>query len=242
VRIFLGGGFVMNRRTALGLVLGQLVLLGCGDDTSGSGGAGGDGGSGGDASTTTTTTTTGTQGGAGEGGAGGAAQSQLSQAEIDSLYFMREEEKLARDVYMALDQYGNPFANIKNSEQSHMDAVLALLTAYGLDDPAAGKAPGEFVNTALDALYEALVAKGLPTQIAALRVGCEIEELDIRDIEAAKADIDHADILATYDSLLKGSRNHLRAYYGKLVDVGGTYTPQYIEQATFDAIVSSPKE
>jgi hypothetical protein len=55
---------------SFGLVLGMLcvgALVGCGDDTSGTGGGGqGGGGTGGDSTTTTTTTTT--TGGGGEGG------------------------------------------------------------------------------------------------------------------------------------------------------------------------------
>ena len=233
----------MRTLTAFGLVLGQLLWLGCGDDSTGSGGeASGGGGTGGSATTVSGTGGGGT-GGAGEGGAGGGTSaSELSQAEIDSLRFMREEEKLARDVYMALEQYGNPFANVQNSEQSHMDAILVLLQSYGMDDPAEGKAVGEFTDPVLQTLHDALVAKGLPGEVAALRVGCEIEELDIRDIEAAKAGIDQADIITTYDSLLKGSRNHLRTFYGRLLGVNGTYSPQYITQAEFDAIVNSPKE
>ena len=174
----------------------------------------------------------------GEGGQSGS----LSQQEADSLLFMREEEKLARDVYSALDGYGNPFANIQNSEQSHMDAVLALLDRYGLPDPAAGNGPGELTNETLQSLYGALVAQGQLSETEALIVGCTIEELDIRDLELAKADVEHSDIVATYDTLLLGSRNHLRAFYGKLQKRGGSYAPQYIDQAAFDAIVSSAKE
>ena len=51
---------------------------------------------------------------------------------------MREEEKVARDVYLEFYEiYGNViFKNIADSEQKHMDAVLALIVGYGLDDPA----------------------------------------------------------------------------------------------------------
>ena len=80
------------------------------------------------------------------------------------------------------------------------------------------------------------------SQIDALKVGAQIEELDIRDIVVRKADVDNADILLVYDQLLKGSRNHLRAYMRVLAQQAGTYTPQYITQAEFDAIVNSPME
>jgi len=42
--------------------------------------------------------------------------------------------------------------------------------------------------------------------------------------------------------LLQGSRNHLRAYYQTLLNQGGSYTPQYLSQAEFDAIVNSAME
>jgi hypothetical protein len=45
-----------------------------------------------------------------------------------------------------------------------------------------------------------------------------------------------------YDNLLRGSRNHLRAFMKVLVQQGGSYVPQYISQAEFDAIVNSPVE
>ncbi len=49
----------------------------------------------------------------------------LNDSDKEALLFMLEEEKLARDTYEFLDnQWGiNQFANIKKSEQSHMDAV-----------------------------------------------------------------------------------------------------------------------
>jgi len=166
----------------------------------------------------------------------------LSAREKADLLFMREEEKLARDVYDALDVYGQPFANVQTSEQRHFDAMGALIVTYGLDDPAAGKGIGELTDPDLQALYGELVARGMPSQQAALQVGCAIEELDLRDLEVAKAATTHADIVAAYDNLMLGSRNHLRAYYGQLVAVGGMYTPIYIDQAAFDAVVTSPRE
>lgn len=167
---------------------------------------------------------------------------QLSDEERASLLFMREEEKLARDVYGALRAYGQVFDNIQASEQRHFDAVGGLLVTYGLDDPAAGMAPGAFTSAALQSLYDELVARGAPGQLAALGVGCTIEELDIRDLVTASDATTHADIATVYASLQLGSRNHLRSFYGQLVASGGSYTPVYLDQASFDAIVSSPRE
>ena len=166
----------------------------------------------------------------------------LSAAERSALVFTREEEKLARDVYGALASNGQTFVNIGDSEQRHMDAILTLLERYQVPDPAATTAVGEFVDPALQGLYRDLVAQGAPGSVDAFTVGCLIEELDLRDLDLARLDVTHADVDATYASLALGSRNHLRAFHGKLIAAGGSYQPQYLDQATFDAILASPHE
>jgi hypothetical protein len=42
-----------------------------------------------------------------------------------------------------------------------------------------------------------------------------------------------------YSNLLRGSGNHLRAFVGNLNRVSEPYTPQYLDQATFDALVAT---
>lgn len=178
----------------------------------------------------------------GESDALGDFQSSLSSAESDGLVFTREEEKLARDVYATLEQYDSSFAKIRASEQTHMDAVAVLLKRYGVVDPAADKAVGEFANPTLQTLYDTLVEQGLQSLQAALAVGVEIEELDIHDIEEASENVTRDDILDTYDNLTRGSRNHLRTFHGKLVSVGGSYLPSHLDAADFQAIIDSPME
>jgi hypothetical protein len=170
--------------------------------------------------------------------------SALSFDEMNSLSFMREEEKLARDVYAQMFSHWGlgVFSNIGASEQAHMDAVLLLLTRYALPDPAATTLPGQFGNAALQALYDALLASGSTSLVNALLAGAEIEDVDIRDLRAIKAKIDNADLLLVYDNLEKGSRNHLRAFHANLAAQGVEYTPKYITQAEYDAIVNSPHE
>lgn len=166
----------------------------------------------------------------------------LSESERKSLLFIREEEKLARDVYTALQQlWGvNIFSNISSSEQTHMDAILILLNRYAITDPAG--APGVFVNTTLQSLYHQLIQQGSKSILDAYKVGATIEDLDIYDIENSIQGIDNKDILWVYASLTKGSRNHLRSYVRNIVAGGSTYAPQYISQSKFDSIVNSPME
>lgn len=168
----------------------------------------------------------------------------LSTAEADGLLYMREEEQLAHDVYAVSATLWSPpvFANIAASEATHSAAMVTLLDRYELADPLAGLTHGNFKTPAFQALYDSLVAASRISLIEALKVGAQIEELDIRDITVRKAGIDNADILMVYDNLLRGSRNHLRAFMKLLTQQGAAYLPQYISQSEFDAIVSSPIE
>jgi len=138
----------------------------------------------------------------------------LSSTEKEELLYMLEEEKLARDVYQALNTKWNhrTFSNITKSEQQHMDELKALLPKYGLTDPTVGKKPGEFVNQKLQALYSELVRKGSTSLSDALAVGVEIEKLDIADLEKAISKTTQNDINLVYKNLLRGSKNHLEAF------------------------------
>lgn len=167
----------------------------------------------------------------------------LSVAEAEDLTYMREEEKLARDVYLTMDQYWNQrvFVNIAESEQTHTEAIQMLLDKYGLADPALD-AVGYFTNTELQALYDELVIRGMASELEALHVGGLIEEVDMQDIQEAIERTDHADIAQAYASLLCGSRNHLRAFVDAIERLGVQYEAQFLPQDEVDAIVGSPLE
>lgn len=167
----------------------------------------------------------------------------LSVREKENLVWMREEEKLARDVYMTLNETWNSqvFSNISSSEQQHMDAVLALLNKYNIPDPAS-QARGVFHDPALQQLYNTLVASGRTSLFKAFEAGANIEDLDLKDLQRVVSETDNADILLVYGSLQKGSRNHMRAFYRNLQKQGITYIPQYITQDELNAIISSPME
>ena len=168
----------------------------------------------------------------------------LNSIELSTLSFMREEEKLARDVYITMyNKWGvNIFTNISSSEQTHMESVLLLLNKYSLTDPVGINLVGVFNNTRLQNLYTQLVVQGNTSILEAYKVGATIEDLDIFDLKTALVNIDNQDIRLVYDMLAKGSRNHLRSFYRNVLNAGGTYTPQYITQAEFDAIVNSAME
>lgn len=184
---------------------------------------------------------------AGRGGRGGGGQTAqpLSVVEQADLIFMRQEEKLARDVYLQNGETHGiaTFDNIATSEQRHMDAILQLLLRYRLTDPVVGLPIGEFVDPELQALHDNLMGLGAADALSALKVGGLIEEVDMRDIVAAIERSQHADIDSVYANLLCGSRNHLRAFAGQIeLTTGLPYAAQVLPQAEVDAILATGQE
>jgi hypothetical protein len=171
-----------------------------------------------------------------------SAANAITGEEALGLQFMREEEKLAHDVYVTMyEKWGLPiFNNIAAAEQKHTDAVATLLDRYDLADPAAGNAMGEFANPKLQALYDQLIVHGNKSVADALRVGAAIEEIDIHDLQERLAGTDNADIQTVYKNLMAGSENHLRAFVRNLKTRSGeTYVPQHMTQAGYTAIVNT---
>jgi hypothetical protein len=132
-----------------------------------------------------------------------------------NLTHMRDEERLARDIYTALAaKYAQaaPFVNIARSEQVHFDTMGLLLTRYGVADPSAGKNPGTYTDTALQALHDKLLATGSESLAKAYDVGISVENLDIADLKAAISQTSQADVKTAFTYLMNGSQNHLAAF------------------------------
>ena len=165
---------------------------------------------------------------------------ELSDTDIAGLLLMREEEKLAHDVYMHFyGVYGQQiFLNIANSESSHTSAVLTLLEGYGIVDPAL-EGEGQFANDQLGALYNSLIEQGSASLTDALKVGATIEDLDIVDLQNLLAETENTDIIRVYENLLKGSENHMRGFVRNLQALSETYSPQYISVEEFEAILAA---
>lgn len=173
-----------------------------------------------------------------------AIRSSLLRADDTvSLLQMREEEKMARDVYLNLyELYGlNIFANISSSEQVHMDEVLRLIETYGLTDPVS-KERGVFQNQDIQTLYNDLMEKGKKSLNDALLVGATIEDVDIFDLQNFIANTENKDIQKVYSFLNCGSRNHLRAFTYQLDRSGMEYVPIYISDEEYAAILNSNHE
>lgn len=200
----------------------------------------------------------------GGGGGSGSSSSSVDFNEETHMMFMREEEKLARDVYTMLgatwpDQA--VFSGISGSEQGHTDSVKNLIEGYGLTDPNTndnvGAYTGEDYAGYFTEKYKLLVDKGSINELEALYVGAFIEELDMLDIvqcPQAIIDIqrsirstsdcglnytDEDQIQTVFGNLLDGSKSHLRAYVGRIENVigDGNYVAQVLTQEEVNAIL-----
>jgi hypothetical protein len=168
----------------------------------------------------------------------------LDANEAAGIAYMREEEKLAHDVYAKLyAKWGlRAFGNISQSEERHFESIKLLLDRYELPDPAANNSIGVFRNDGLQTLYGDLIKQGESSLQAALRVGATVEDLDIRDLKKAIASTDNEDLKLIYGNLLGASENHLRAFAGQLESAGESYRAQYISSTTLSDILASPKQ
>ena len=159
------------------------------------------------------------------------------------LMFMREEEKLAQDLYLAFEEEYNYriFKNIARAESNHMDVILSYLNQYELDDPASEE-HGVFVNGDLQNLYNELLEKGMESADEALKVGALVEEVDIADLAEVYDWEPEEDIIALTEALMLGSRNHLRAFTRILALRDITYVSLVLSVEDYEEIVNSPWE
>jgi len=173
-----------------------------------------------------------------------SAGTAITDVERQSLIFMREEEKLARDVYLAMqEKWGERvFSNISQAETQHMAAIANLLNRYGIPDPVTDNTPGKFTEVRFQELYQQLVATGSNSITDAMKVGLKIEEMDIADLRAAIQGTNSKDIKRVFENLERGSRNHLRAFAKRLQAAGGEYVATNLSQTDFDQIANSQQE
>ena len=139
----------------------------------------------------------------------------MTDEQKDELFFIYQEEKVARDVYITLGKLypdENTFASIQLSEQRHIDAARELCEKYnvsieGVDEDSVGN----FVLPVLQELYDTCVSEGQKSLLDALKVGELIEITDIDDLEHASVGMP-ADVVNVFENLKEGSLSHLDAF------------------------------
>ncbi|MDD3078927.1 MAG: DUF2202 domain-containing protein [Paludibacter sp.] len=158
-------------------------------------------------------------------------------SDIDGLMLMREEEKMAHDVYVYFyDQYQyRIFDNISKSESRHTESVLNLITYFVYSDPATG-IYGQFNNVDIQAIFNELTTEATTLE-QALATGAYIEEYDIADLKTEISKTENADIIKVYTNLKRASGYHLKAFVKTLAMQGVTYKPQILSQEEYDILV-----
>ena len=168
---------------------------------------------------------------------------ELSNSEKEGIVLMREEEKLAHDVYRFLyEKWGLPiFSNISQSETRHFNAMAYLIENFNLTDPAF-KDSGKFQNKELQFLYDSLTVRGSESVINALQIGAFIEEVDIQDLQQLIEKTENETILLVYQNLLRASGNHLRAFTGQLATRDYEYSPSVLSASNYQSVIESPHQ
>lgn len=169
---------------------------------------------------------------------------RLTDQQTEQLLRMREEEKLAHDVYVTLGKSTQLplFENIASAESRHMAALEQIIRRYAPDVQYPTLPFGKFSVLEYQRLYESFVKSGETSLLDAVMVGAKIEEMDIKDLQRLLTQKPSQDIARVFENLMRGSRNHLRAFSGQIAQLGGTYTSEYLSQREFDQIANSESE
>lgn len=168
--------------------------------------------------------------------------SQLTDAEINSIMSLREEEKVAYDVYTFMfEKYESKvFKNIAENEKDHMDKIKELIIQFNLNDPLSGISDqkGVFNNKKMQALYDEMIMAGNYGLLDALRAAARFEETDIIDLRNDLSAASDQTVVNTYINLESSSQDHLRALVKVIKDEGISYKPSYLSKEDFDKIMS----
>ena len=169
------------------------------------------------------------------------SDTELSTSELEGITFMREEEKLARDVYIQLADLWNMniFSNISRSEDTHMEAVKTLIDLFGYEDPVQDNEVGIFTDQVLQDLHNELMVSGSISLAEALLVGGAIEEIDILDLQKYLDQTSNSAVIEVYENLLRGSIKHLNSFVSNYErQTGETYQPQFLTQEEYQELIS----
>ena len=131
-----------------------------------------------------------------------------------------------------------PFRNIPRAEARHRQLLENLATRAGLA-PARPTTAGHFETLAIQARYDALLARGQASPIEALKVGALVEEQDIADLRALAAATDSPELKAATTALEQGSRHHLNAFVRNLRARGIDYVAQVLTPAEVAEITAA---
>ncbi|WP_373030500.1 DUF2202 domain-containing protein [Sulfurovum sp.] len=143
----------------------------------------------------------------------------LTEEQKDTLFFIYEGEKVARDVYITLGKIHkdeNTFVLMQFAEQRHIDCARDLCDIYGVETSHVNEdTVGKFESLVLQTLYDACTEKGKKSIHDALEVAEFIEATDIEDLEHASIGMPN-DVVNVYENIKKRNLRHLGAFQAAL--------------------------
>ncbi len=147
----------------------------------------------------------------------------LTPKEKESLKYMYQEEKLAKDIYYVLGEMYPSLRvfNIYKSETIHERSVANVLRHYHIPLPLRSNVVGKFKNPELQKLYNELIEKGKKSKIDALEVGIMVEVTDVEDLDKYLRYATSPDVIALFKFLRAGSYNHYNAFNRTLIALTG---------------------
>lgn len=162
----------------------------------------------------------------------------LTADEIEFIFAVREDEKVARDLYFSFFQkFGlKPFENIGKAEDNHIKATEKLFDYYEIDYPALS-ANGKFEDAIRQKLYDSLLLKGTP-ELEAFKVMAFLEESNIVEYGEVLKTIVNPNIKIVIENLAKASANHFKAAIRQITALGGTYAPALMTQEQYRAVIA----
>jgi hypothetical protein len=162
----------------------------------------------------------------------------LTADEIEFIFAVREDEKIARDLYISFfGKFGlKPFENIGKAEDNHIKATEKLFDYYEIDYPALS-GNGKFENAIRQKLFDSLLLK-VNTELDAFKVMAVLEESNIVEYGAVIKTVVNPNIKMVIENLAKASANHFKAAIRQITALGGTYTPEFLTQEQYRAVIA----
>jgi len=174
-----------------------------------------------------------------------APSNNLTQEVKNTLSYMGNEERLAYDVYMKMNEYYPDIMQFEkiaqNGEKQHILAMQELIKKYVssyddftnidltplsyFDTEIEDMEAGVYDISTIQNLYDSLIAIGGESNIKALEVACMIEVIDVNDLDhdisiAEESNAD--DVVAVFNFLRDGSYSHYWAFDKGLINLGIT--------------------
>lgn len=164
----------------------------------------------------------------------------LTTDEIEFIYAVREDEKLAHNLYIYfVTQYptARQLANIGNAEINHITTIERVFTYYEIDFPTLGQ-PGVFTDENRQAIYTRLTAQG-STLHEAYQVMAALEEENIVIYSKVASELTNPNLQLIINNLAQSSENHFKVLVNQITAWGSIYTPTLLEASQYEEILDS---